>query len=92
MTKQEIKIVIDELRERKSYVDFNSPTAAREIDELTAPLCGLGLSDFPKKKIVRKESIVHFLRWQCFYLDGTIHEEELQNCLYLLKEKQVIMV
>lgn len=94
MNKYDIKIVVDELREGKSYVVRGDDDRAYldKIYEFMMPLEGLGLSDFPHGKIVRKESIVHFLRWQCNRLDGTIDEEELSSILVCLKEKRVIMV
>lgn len=94
MNKYDIKIVVDELRDGKVYVNRGADDQAYldKIHEFMLPLEGLGLSDFPHGKIVRKESIVHFLRWQCNRLDGTIDEEELSAILGFLKEKRVIMV
>lgn len=81
MTKKEIQTVVNELREGISYP---------EVD--ISPLSGCGLPDFPKGKMIRKESIVMHLRWQCLFLNGNIDEEELCNELQLLKENKVIMV
>jgi hypothetical protein len=80
MTKRDVKILIDELRAGKSYP---------EVDE--GSLYGLALPDFPFGKIVRKEAIVKFLNWQCGRFDGTIDEEELENCIQLFYMKKVIM-
>lgn len=81
MTKQEIKLVVDELRSGESYPDVS-----------IAPLTGCGLSDFPKRKHIRKEVIVQHLRWQCLFLNGNIDEEELCYNLEILKDKKVIMI
>lgn len=81
MNKSEIKIVVDELRENKSYP---------EVD--ISPMSGCGLSDFPSGKIIRKEAIVMHLRWQCMFLNGNIDEEELSYELQLLKTNKIIMV
>jgi hypothetical protein len=80
MNKKEIKIVVDELRANKRYgTDTNI-------------LDGCGLSDFPKRKMVRKEVIVDFLQYQCRYLNGGIDEEELSSNIETLKVKKVIMI
>ena len=81
MTKKEIQLVVDELRSGESYPDVS-----------ISPLTGCGLPDFPKKRHVRKEVIVQHLRWQCLYLNGGIDEEELDNCIQILKDKKVIMI
>jgi len=81
MTKKELQIVTEELRQNISYPDV-------EISSLT----GCGLSDFPIGKIVRKEAIVMHLRWQCMYFNGGIDEDQLANELFILKSKKVIMV
>jgi hypothetical protein len=81
MTKKEIQIVVNELREGISYP---------EVD--ISPLSGCDLTGFPKNKMIRKEAIVMHLRWQCLFLNGNIDEEELCNELQLLKENKVIMV
>ena len=81
MNKAEIKLVVDELREGKSYPETD-----------ISPLSGCGLSDFQKGKMIRKEVIVMHLRWQALYLNGNIDEEELSSCLEILKTKKVIMV
>jgi hypothetical protein len=81
MLKIEMKIVVDELRNHKYYENID-----------IVPLFGIGLSDFPKGKYVTKEAIVNFLGQQCRYFNGGIDENELTNCLFLLKEKRVIMV
>lgn len=81
MNKADLKIVVDEFREGKSY-------PGTEI----LPLEGCGLPDFPIGKIIRKEVIVMHLRWQALYLNGNIDEEELSSCLDILKTKKVIMV
>jgi len=88
MTKAELKLVVDELRAGKTYVDTGNVEA---VGDVTAPLEGLGLSDFEKGKLVRKEAVIHFLRWQTLRMDGTIDEEELSECLGLLSKK-VVMV
>jgi len=80
MTKQEIKQIVDDLRANKHY----------KTD--TSILDGIGLPDFPKSKIVRKEVIVDFLQWQCRYLNGGINEEELSDCIEALKFHKVIIV
>lgn len=81
MTKQDMRVVVDELRLHKTYP---------EVDD--TPLEGLALRDFPYGKHVRKECVVKFLNWQCLRLDGTIDEEELTQDMFLLKKKRVIMV
>lgn len=81
MNKPEIKTVVEDLRNHKTYPGVD-----------TEPLHGLALSDFPSGKYVRQEVISNFLNWQCAYMDGTFDEPELDNCLYLLKKKRVIMV
>lgn len=81
MTKNEIKLVVDELREGKSYPDTD-----------ISPLSGCRLIDFPIGKIIRKEVIVMHLRWQALYLNGKIDEEELSSCLEIFKSKKVIMI
>ncbi len=80
MTKQDVLVVVKELRENVIYED---------VDD--SPLHGLGLNDFSVGKYVRKEAIVKFLNWQCRYLGGGIDENELENCISLLKQKKVIM-
>jgi hypothetical protein len=81
MTKAEIKEVVDDLRKHKTYPGVD-----------TTPIHGLGLSDFPKGKYIRREVISNFLNWQCMLFNGNIDEEELDNCLFLLKDKRVMMV
>ena len=81
MTKNEIKEVVDDLRNGKTYPGVD-----------TSPLCGIALSDFPKGKIVRKEVISNMLSWQCQLLNGEIDENELVDCIGWLKEKRVVMV
>ena len=81
MTKKEISIVADEFRRHIHYPD---------IDD--TPLYGLGLPDFEKGKYVRKEVVVNFLNWQCGRMDGTVDEEEFENCISLFKEKKVVMI
>lgn len=81
MTKKEIQTIVNELRDNISYPGID-----------ISPLLGCGLSDFPLKKMIRKEVIVMHLRWQCLFINGNIDEEELSNCLEILKDKKVIMV
>ena len=81
MTKKEIQIVVNELRDKTSYP---------EVD--ISPLTGCALGDFPIGKIIRKEVIVMHLRWQCLFLNGNIDEEELCFNLAIFKEKKIIMV
>ena len=81
MTKKEIKEVVNELRAGISYPDTD-----------ISPLIGCGLSDFPLKKMIRKEVIVMHLRWQCLFLNGNIDEEELCNCIEIFKDKKIIIV
>lgn len=81
MNKADLKIVVDEFREGKSYPETD-----------ISPLSGCGLPNFPLKKVVRKEVIVMHLRWQAMYLNGKTDEEELSSCLQILKDKKVIMV
>lgn len=81
MNKKELKIVTRELKDGKSYPDADIWV-----------FDGFGLPDYPKGKAISKEAIVQMLRYQTIQLNGSIDEEELSNCLYLLKAKQVIMV
>jgi len=81
MTKSEIKSVVNGLRNNVHYEGVS-----------TEPLYGLGLDDFPNSKYVRREVIANFLNWQCMFLDGTIDESELSDCIYLLKKKRVVLV
>ncbi len=81
MTKAEIKEVVDDLRNGKTYSGVD-----------TSPLLGLALGDFPKGKFVRKEVISNLLNWQCQLLNGEIDENELDDTLRWLKEKRVVMV
>lgn len=81
MTKQDLKILVDELRNDVSYPDVD-----------TSPLFGCGLPEFPKRKIVRKEALLMHLRWQCIFLNGNIDEEELCYNLEIFKDKKIIMV
>lgn len=81
MLKSELKIVVDELRNEKYYENHD-----------IEPLFGIGLIDFIKNKYVTKECIVNFLSYQCRMFNGGIDEEELSNCLFLLKDKRVIMI
>jgi hypothetical protein len=81
MNKEEIKVVVQELREGISYPETD-----------IGPLYGCGLDDFPKNKMIRKEVIVMHLRWQCLFFNGNIDEQELSNSLFILKDKKVIMV
>ena len=81
MTKKELTLVTRELKEGISYPDT----------DLT-PLWGCALSTFPLFKFVSKEVIVMHLRWQCLMFNGNIDEDELSNCLEILKHKKVIMV
>jgi hypothetical protein len=81
MTKADIKEVVDDLRNGKTYSGVD-----------TSPLFGLALDDFPKGKYVRKEVISNLLNWQCMLLNGEIDEEELDNTLTWLKEKRVVMI
>jgi hypothetical protein len=81
MNKNEIKLVVDELRKGITYPGVE-----------TDPLHGCGLSDFPIGKHVRKEVIVNMLNWQCIYLNGNIDETELDNMIDILKSKKIIMI
>ena len=81
MTKKEIQIVVNELRNNISY-----PVAD------ISPLTGCALNDFPKHKYIRKESIVMHLRWQCLFLNGGIDEEELNYNLQIFKDKRIVMI
>jgi len=81
MTKADIVEVVNDLRNGKTYPGVD-----------TSPLLGLALSDFPKRKIVRKEVISNLLNWQCMLLNGNIDENELVDCISWLKEKKVVMV
>jgi len=81
MTKHDMQIVVNELRNNISYPDVDS-----------SPLIGCGLQDFPKGKIIRKEVIVQHLRWQCLFLNGCIDEQELSDNLELFKWKKIIMI
>lgn len=81
MTKQDLKILVDELRNDVSYPDVD-----------TSPLFGCGLPEFPKRKIIRKEALLMHLRWQCLFLNGNIDEEELCTNLQIFKDKRIIMV
>jgi len=81
MNKTEIKQVVDEIRKNISYPDID-----------ISPLSGCGLSDFPLKKMIRKEVIVMHLRWQCINLNGSIDEVALSESVELLKDKKVIMI
>lgn len=81
MTKPEIKKVVTDLRNGVTYDNIS-----------TEPLFGIGLSDFPKRKYVRKEVITNFLNYQCMNIDGSIDEPELENCLFYLKDKKVVMI
>lgn len=81
MTKKDFQAVVDDLRNGTSYPGVD-----------ISPLSGCGLSDFPLRKIIRKEAIVMHLRWQCLFLNGNIDEEELCNELELLRTNKVIMV
>ena len=84
MTKQELQTVVRELKSGVQYDGVN-----------IEPLHGLGcsdfLGDFTGKKVVSKEVIVQFLRYQCCCLNGLFDEVELSNDLELLKRK-VMMV
>ena len=81
MTKADIKILMNELRQGKTYEDVED-----------TPLHGLALDDFPDRKTVRKEAIVQFLNWQTRCLNGTIDEEALVEHIALLQAKKVVMV
>jgi len=81
MTKADVKEVVDDLRNGKTYPGVD-----------TTPLLGLALDDFPKGKFVRKEVISNMLNWQCQLLNGEIDEQELDDCLTWLKQKKVVMV
>ncbi len=81
MTKNDVIVLVNELRENVMYPDADD-----------VPLHGLGLPDFQKGKHIRKEAIVKFLNWQCRYLGGGFDEEELTECLRLLKVKRVVMI
>lgn len=81
MTKDDFKVVVDDLRNGVSYPETD-----------ISPLSGCGLSDFPKRKMVRKEVIVMHLRWQCLYLNGNIDETELSNCLENFKDIKLVMI
>ena len=81
MTKDDMKVLADELRQGKSY-----PEADISV------LSGCGLSDFEKRKPVRKEAIVMHLRWQCLTLNGTVLDSQLTEELQILKEKEVLMI
>ncbi len=81
MTKADIKVLMDEMREGKYY------------DTDDSPLHGLALDDFPKGKHVRKEAIIKFLNWQCRYIFGNgIDEEALSDHIWLLQHKRVVMI
>jgi len=81
MNKKELIIVTRELKEGKSY-----PNADISIFD------GFALPNYPKNNIISKETIVQMLRYQTMQFNGEINEQELSNCLYLLKAKKVIMV
>jgi len=81
MTKNDCKILVNELRNNISYSDID-----------TSVLFGCGLDDFPKGKIIRKEALLMHLRWQCLFLNGGIDEQELSDNLWIFKNKRIIMV
>jgi len=63
-----------------------------ERDAMMEPLSGLGCSDFERGKIVRYDSALCFLRYQCCQMNGRLDEAELSNILGLLKEKRIVVV
>jgi len=81
MTKNDLQTLVNELREGACYLNVD-----------TAPLHGCGLPDFEKGKMIRKEVLVQFLRWQCLMMNGNIDEEELCECLAIFKEKKIMML
>ena len=84
MTKKEISTVVRELQENRYYDSY--PSGGGDF------LFGVGLSDFPLRKMVPKEAIVNFLSYQCRQLNGKVDTDELENCINYLTEKKVIMV
>ena len=78
MTKSEIKLAVNDLRNNVHYEGVS-----------TEPLYGMALDDFPYGKYVRYEVVVNMLNWQCQCLDGSIDEVELSDCIYILKRKGV---
>ena len=80
MNKDQIKLIMDEMRLRKDY-----PGTDLE------PLFGLALSSFPKDLWVTKECIVQSLRWHSLNFDGSINEFMLNEFINLLKIKRVNM-
>jgi len=81
MTKKDFQIVVNELRNDVSYPDVD-----------TTPLHGCGLNDYPKRKVICKEVIVQFLRWQCLMMNGNIDEQELNYCLEIFRDKKIVMI
>lgn len=81
MNKNDVKTVVDELRNDVSYPDTD-----------ITPLFGCGLPDFPDRKFVSKEVIVSHLRWQCMQLNGNVDENQLTEEIQVLRDKRVVMI
>ena len=90
MRKDEIKQIVDELRQRKSY--WNPENGVDSLFKMLEPLDGVGLPDFPKGKMIPKEVIVQFLRYQCLMMNGSIDYEELEKCIEIFRLKRIIMI
>lgn len=81
MTKNDVQIVVSELKDGVSYPDVD-----------ISPLTGCGLPDFPDRKFVSKEVVVSHLRWQCLQFNGEIDENQLSEEIAVLRAKRVVMI
>jgi len=87
MTKKDSERLMNDLRNGVKFGESLS-----EIHDLCEPLEGLGTRDFEDGKFVSYESVLTFLRWQCMQFNGQIDQDELSDCLGLLKRKRVAIV
>lgn len=79
MTKQEIKAVMDDLRQGRRYC---SP---EKIFDFLEPMVGIAFA--PEPKFVPHEVVVEFARYQALQLNGEFDTDALSETFALLKKK-----
>ena len=87
MTKKEIKQVIRDFTDRKA--DRSQEYKNITFDQMAIVMEGCAF--WTEKHYIRKEILVKYLEWQARYLNGGVDEQELETCMWVMKNK-VVMV
>lgn len=86
MTKKEIQQVIRDFTDRKADTEeYKNIT----FDQMAIVMEGCAF--WKAKRYIRKEILVKYLEWQARFLNGGVDEQELETCMWVMKNK-IIMV